>query len=117
MEEELYVDGLGIASGVVETIVSLATSAVEGVAGVGPATTLSGLRAGFGARKQAPHGIDVSVKDGALNVSVRVQVYYGHRLTEVADAIRETVADAVLSQVGVSVSAVDVFVDGVVFAE
>ena len=35
MSEELYIDGLGLAPGVMETIVSLAAKDIEGVASVG----------------------------------------------------------------------------------
>ena len=35
MSEELYVDGLGLAPGVMETIVAIAAKEVEGVASVG----------------------------------------------------------------------------------
>lgn len=38
MSEELYVDGLGLAPGVMETIVAIAAKEVEGVASVGSST-------------------------------------------------------------------------------
>ena len=44
---ELNVDGMALAPGVVETIVSIAANEVEGVACIGPSTT-SGLRSVFG---------------------------------------------------------------------
>ena len=46
-----------------------------------------------------------------------MQVLYGHQLKDVASAVQVAVADAVTSQVGVDVAAVDVYVDGIVFAE
>ena len=44
-------------------------------------------------------------------------MYFGQVLPEVADRVRTAIADAVASQVGVEVSSVDVYVDGIQFAE
>jgi uncharacterized alkaline shock family protein YloU len=116
MSDELRLEGLGVAPGVLDTIVTVAAECVEGVAGVGA----SGL-AGFvqkGARKGTSRAVDVCVgDDGALSATIHLQVSYGHRLKDVANAVQVAVADAVSSQVGVTVSAVDVYVDGIVFAE
>ena len=49
MSEELYVDGLGLAPGVMETIVAIAAKEVEGVASVG-SSTFTGLRSRFAAK-------------------------------------------------------------------
>ena len=49
--------------------------------------------------------------------SVRIEVYYGFVLPEVASSLRQAVADAVASQVGVEVASVDVYIDGIQFAE
>jgi uncharacterized alkaline shock family protein YloU len=89
---------------------------VEGVASVG-AAGLAGL-VQKSARKGTARAVDVCVSDdGALSVTIHVQVIYGHKLKEVANAIQIAVADAVESQVGVQVAAVDVYVDGIVFVE
>ena len=61
MSEELYVDGLGLAPGVMETIVAIAAKEVEGVASVG-SSTFTGLRSRFAA-KPAGQGIDVSMNE------------------------------------------------------
>ena len=52
-----------------------------------------------------------------LKVAAHVDVYFGQVLPEVADRVRTAIADAVASQVGVEVSSVDVYVDGIQFAE
>lgn len=51
-----------------------------------------------------------------LCVSVRIDVYYGHVLPELAAQVRMAVADAVASQVGIQVASVDVYIDGIQFA-
>lgn len=116
MSEEIRLEGLGLAPGVLDTIVTVAVESVDGVAAVG-ASGLAGL-VQKGSRKGSSRAVDVCVADdGALSVTVHVQVTYGHKLKEVATAIQEVVADAVQSQVGVELTAVDVYVDGIVFAE
>ena len=112
---DLNIDGMAIAPGVVETIVSIAANEVDGVASVGPSAT-SGLRAMF-AGKPSTQGIDIAVDDEEkLCISVRIDVYYGHVLPDLAAQVRMAVADAVASQVGMQVSSVDVYIDGIQFA-
>lgn len=112
---DLNVDGMALAPGVVETIVSIAVGEVEGVASVGPSST-SSLRAVF-ASKSATQGIDVVLdEEDKLHISVRIDAYYGTVLPELAANVRQAVADAVASQVGIPVGAVDVYIDGMQFA-
>jgi uncharacterized alkaline shock family protein YloU len=116
MSEEIRLEGLGVAPGVLDTIVSIATEEVEGVAGVG-APGIAGL-VQKGARKGTARAVDVTVDEaGAVSASVHIQVLYGQKLREVAAAVQAAVTDAIVSQVGVSVAAVDVYVDGLVFPE
>lgn len=108
-------EGMAIAPGVVETIVALAVRDVPGVASVGMSPT--GLRALI-APKQATDGISVSTaEDGTLQVAVELHIIGGHSLTEIADQVRTQIADAVLSQAGMTVSRVDVRIDGIQFRD
>ena len=101
---ELNVDGMALAPGVVETIVSIAANEVEGVACIGPSTT-SGLRSVFGS-KPTTQGIEITVgEDDKLQISIRVDVYYGFVLPDLAASIRQAISDAVTSQVGIPVGA------------
>jgi uncharacterized alkaline shock family protein YloU len=116
MSDEIRLEGLGVAPAVLDTIVTLATESVEGVSSVG-APGLAGL-VQKGARKGSSRAVDVTIdEDGALTVTIHVQVVYGSKLKVVANAIQVAVSDAITSQVGVTVAAVDVFVDGIVFVE
>jgi uncharacterized alkaline shock family protein YloU len=116
MSDEIRLEGLGVAPGVLDTIVTVATESVEGIAAVG-APGLAGL-VQKGARKGTSRAVDVVVEEGgAVTASIHVQVTYGSKLREVARHVQESVADALSSQVGVEVAGVDVFVDGLVFAE
>jgi uncharacterized alkaline shock family protein YloU len=116
MSDEIKLNGLGIAPGVLDTIVTVAVEGVDGVAAVG-AAGLAGL-VQKGSRKGSSRAVDVCLsEEGAISVTVHVQVVYGHRIKDVATAIQKVVAEAVTSQVGVDIAAVDVYVDGIVFAE
>lgn len=110
MTEEIKIDGLGLAPGVLETIVTIATEQVSGVSGV-CAPGIAGMVGKAGSKQ-----IEVVVgESGTIRVSVHVQVEYGTPLPQVADAIKESIADAIKSQVATDVEAVDVFIDGIVF--
>ncbi len=116
MSEEIRLEGLGVAPGVLDTIVTLAAEGVQGVAAVG-ASGLAGL-VQKGARKGVGRAVDVCLdEEGGIMATIHIQVFYGQKLKDVANAVQHSVADAVSSQVGVKVAGVDVFVDGIVFAE
>lgn len=112
---DLNIDGMVIAPGVVETIVSLAVQNVEGVVCVGDPTT-SGIKSILGGGKPSTQGIEVdSDEDGDLHVTVSVNVRSGYVLPDLATDIRHAISDAVNSQVGIKVGSVDVFIDGIQF--
>jgi uncharacterized alkaline shock family protein YloU len=115
MDERFSLEGLTIAPGVVETIISAAVSQVEGVAQVGAPTISGGIISAFN-RRSPTQGILVTADEsGNLTVSAHVRIFYGYRLQDVAEQIRAAVADTLEGQVGVVVSTVDVFVDGIQF--
>lgn len=113
------VNGITIAPGVVETIVSLAAAEVPGVAGVGTAGPISAIAAALNAGRSVPTaGINLVVGEGnAVSVSITIQAYYGYRLADVASQVRSAVADALKGQVGAETASVDVFVDALAFEE
>ena len=106
---DINTESMAIAPGVVETIVTLAVRDVAGVASVGAAP--SGIRSLL-SFKQSVQGVSVNV-----DVAVSLRVQSGRSLNEIADNVRKSVADAVLSQVGLTVSRVDIRVDGIVFQD
>ena len=115
MTNEMNVEGLSIAPGVMETIISVAASEVDGVASLGNFAA-SGIRSML-VSKPSTSGIETKMgDDGKLYVAVHVEVYYGYVLPEVAANLRQSVADALLVQVGLEAAAVDIFVDGLQFA-
>ena len=107
MSNDLNVDGMSLAPGVVETIISIAANEVEGVASVGSLVA-----------KPSTAGIETVLDaDGKLQVALHIEVYHGQVLPELAARLREAVADALLVQVGLEVASVDIFVDGIQFAQ
>jgi uncharacterized alkaline shock family protein YloU len=114
MTEEITLEGIGIAPGVLETI---ATVAAQGVDGVAEVSCVGGGLAGL-VQKGSSRGVCVEVSDeGALVVSLRIHAAYGRPLREIATDVQKAVVDALLTHTGQTVAAVDVYVDDVVFPE
>ena len=113
---DLNIEGMAIAPGVVETIISLAARDVDGVAGIGDPAT-SNIRTLIGG-KPSTQGVDVEMaEDGNLHVSIRLIVESGRVLPDVAANVRRSIADALSIQVGAKVSSVDVYIDGIQFED
>lgn len=102
-----------LAPGVVDTIISITASEVEGIAAIGTRAT-SGFRSMFQS-KSYNSGIDSEFENGKLNVDVHVDVYYGVVLPELAEKLRAAIADALLVQAGIEVNRIDIYVDGIQF--
>lgn len=112
---DLNIDGMAIAPGVVETIISMAARDVDGVSSVGDPTT-SGIVSIFGGGKPSTQGIEIeSGDDDELNISVRLHVKSGYVLSDLAANVRQSVADAIETQVGAKVGSVDIYIDGIQF--
>ena len=113
---DLNIEGMAVAPGVVETIISLAARDVSGVASIGDATT-SGIRTLIGG-KPSTQGVDVEMdENNELHVSLRLIVESRRVLPDVAANVRRAVADAVSTQVGATVGSVDVYIDGIQFGD
>lgn len=115
----ICVNGITIAPGVVETIVSLAAAEVPGIASVGTAGAISAITAALNAGRSVPTaGIKLTVADdNSIAVDITVQAYYGYRLSDVAEQVRTAIADALAAQIGAKTSSVDVHVDALAFEE
>lgn len=112
MSDEIMLEGLGVVPGVLETIATLAAEQAEGVESV-----LTRGVAGL-VQKSPGRGIVVAVgEDGTLAVQLHLAVKYGIPMRTVATDVQRAVSDALLAQTGQHVSAVDVFIDTIVFPE
>lgn len=113
MSTEMRFEGLDVAPGVLETIVTLAATEVDGVACI-DGSGLAGLMQKAGRTKS----VEVAVaEDGGFAVTVHMSVAYGRPLRAVAADVQKAVADALQSQTGHAASTVDVFIDAIVFPE
>ena len=112
MTDEIRVEGLGLKPGVLDRIVMLAATQVEGVASV------CGQGLAGRVQKGAPaKGVEVSVgEDGRVSVDIHIEAEYGRPLRSIARALQEVIAEAIKSQIGAPIESVDVFIDGVAFA-
>jgi uncharacterized alkaline shock family protein YloU len=110
MPAELSLEGLDIAPGVVEMMVQLAASQVEGVASVDTSA--------LGKLSRATKTTEVALDDdGRFVVTLHVTAVYGRPLRQLGAAIQDAVSDALESQTGHSASSVDVFIDAIQFPE
>ena len=115
--KDFTVDGLALAPGVVETIASIAASEVEGVSSVGPTDAAGGLY-GLLTQKPAAYGVELNtVEEDKLHVDVRIEVFYGYVLPELAGKVRQAIADAITGQTGIEVTSVDVYIEAVKFPD
>ncbi|MCL1846606.1 MAG: Asp23/Gls24 family envelope stress response protein [Coriobacteriia bacterium] len=117
MYETITSDGVTIAPGVVETLVSYAVHEVDGVAQVKAPSISDSLISALSKKHPAQGVIITAEDDGQINIAVHVQVFYGFQLQVIAEQIRAVVIETMEMQVGVTVASVDVFVDGIQFPE
>ena len=114
MSEEITLNGISIAPGVLETIAQISAESVDNVVCI---VASSGGLAGL-VPKGAARGVIVEVReDAALAASIHISALYGRPLREVATDVQRAVTDALLTHTGQAVASVDVFVDGVIFPE
>ncbi len=114
MTDSVHAQNMTLAPGVVDTIISITASETDGVARIGSPMS-SGIRAMFTAGPSTS-GIETTRdEDGKLQVVLHVTVYYGYVLPDLAEKLRQSIAEALLVQVGVEVSSVDIFIDGIQF--
>ena len=116
MGDQIRIGDLVVATDVIETIVRLAAEKVEGVASVGMPGDLSSVISSFSARKpQTVPAVGVRDEGGQVRVAVRITAFFGYPFVTLAESVRASVAADMLSQVGVEVGGVDVFIDALVF--
>ncbi|MCR5845027.1 MAG: Asp23/Gls24 family envelope stress response protein [bacterium] len=102
---------LEIAPGIIESMVAIAASEVDGVASVG------NLKIDMGGDSvmtefNRPDGVDIIEDDGQIVLDISIQMYTGHKLTELANAVKSSVYDALLSQTGIKAKEININVSG-----
>ncbi|MBR1710752.1 MAG: Asp23/Gls24 family envelope stress response protein [Clostridia bacterium] len=100
------------ANEVISTIVSVATTEVEGISGI---TGSSGPLNGIIARSRIPRGVKVEVNGENVKVDISVTVDYGMPIQKVGRNCQENVRKSIESMTGLHVEKVDLHVVGVSF--
>lgn len=103
-----------ISEDVVVGIATNATKEVKGVAGISTKISASDLKDILG-RKSVGKGVKVEIVDNDAVVHVFINVKYGSKIPEVAEAVQIAVQNAIQSMTGLNVVKVNVNVVGVIF--
>lgn len=106
--------GMDISPAVIETIIQMAIQEQEGVAGLSNPQTRK-LLSVF-SRKNAQQSIEMSIDENEqIELNLHIDVYYGAVLPEVAQALRETIAEALKGQLGLELTTINICIDGLRF--
>lgn len=107
---------MAITHSVVETIVSLAIKDIDDVASIGtPSGNLIHQVLRTAVNDQ---GIEIETDDdNQLLITLHLSVRYGKPLPDIAEEVRNAVADAIATQVGMPVARVDIYIDSIRFSE
>ena len=117
-EVTLKEDGgkVNISDDVVATIAGIAASEIDGVYGMSGGVA-AGIAEKLGAKKSLQKGVKVDIKPDNSVIDLYVTVEFGVRIPELAWNIQENVKNSVETMTGISISKVNVHIDGVHFQE
>lgn len=99
------------ANEVIATIVSVATTEVEGISGIAGSSSITGILA----KGKTPRGVKIDMAESNVNVDVSVTVDYGMPIQKVGRNAQENVRKSIESMTGLHVEKVDLHVVGVSF--
>ena len=105
-------DGIKISNDVVAVIAGVAVSEVPGVASMSGGFA-GGISEVLSGKKNMSKGIKVDADEKEVKIDVNIIVEYGSRIPDVAFEIQNRVKKAVETMTGLSVSGVNVHVQGV----
>ena len=111
MEKDQDKGQITYANEVISTIVSVATTEVDGISGIVGANSISGIIA----KGKIPRGVRVDMDGEDVNVDVSVTVDYGMPIQKVGRDAQENVRKSIESMTGLHVERVDLHVVGVSF--
>ena len=111
MERDQNDGQITYANDVIATIVSVATTEVDGISGIAGGGSLSGILA----KGKAPRGVRVDMNGEDVKVDVSVTVDYGMPIQKVGRNAQENVRKSIESMTGLHVNQVDLHVVGVSF--
>ena len=97
------------ATEVISTIVSVATTEVEGISGIAGGGAISGIIG----RGKAPRGVKVDVTEEHVTVDLALNIRYSFNIPEVSTKVQERVIAAIENMTGLKVLEVNVKIAGV----
>lgn len=120
MNENMTIDmekgQITYANEVIATIVSVATTEVEGISGIaGASGSISGILGKGKSSRSVSRGVRVDMNGDDVNVDVSVTVDYGMPIQKVGRNAQENVRKSIESMTGLHVEKVDLHVVGVSF--
>ncbi len=99
---------------VIASIAAYTVLSIDGVAGM-VGGMADGITEMFG-KRPAGKGVRVEMVDGNLTVDVNILVQYGIPIPDLAHHIQRDVVEQVKNMTGITLSSVDVYVQGIVFS-
>lgn len=112
--EEKSLGRIEVSPAAVASIVSHAVRQCYGVVGMANKNLADGLSHLVG--KESRQGIDIRISDKEIIIDVYVVVEYGMRISAVANSVKNTVSFHVKQALGIPVTAVNVYVQGLRFS-
>ena len=112
--EEEPIGNIKISVDVVSTIAGIATTEIEGVAGM-YGTFAGGIAEMFGAKKNPSKGVKVDMNETTSTIDLYIVVDYGVRIPELSWEIQENVKNSVETMTGLDVQKVNIHIEGVSF--
>jgi uncharacterized alkaline shock family protein YloU len=106
--------GITISDNVIAKVAYKAISGIEGIhaLGGGSSRALAGLRGDKGTP-----GISIDLHEDSVDIDVTMSVVYGANIPRLAEACRAAITEQVQNTTGLTVRAVNVLVNDVVFPE
>ena len=101
-----------ISDEVVAVIAGLACSEVKGIVGISSGI-VGGITQILSGKKNLSKGVKVNVGENDATIDIFIVVEYGVKIPEVASEVQNSVKKAVESMTGLSVSAINIFVQNV----
>jgi uncharacterized alkaline shock family protein YloU len=102
-----------ISDEVVSVIAGIAAAEIKGIIGMSSGLT-GGITQILSGKKNLSKGVKVTVGEESATIDLIVVVEYGTKIPEVALAVQENVKKSVETMTGLSVSAINIFVQNII---
>lgn len=102
-----------ISDEVVSVIAGIAAGEIKGIVGISAGVT-GGITQILTGKKSNTKGVKVNVEDESAAIDITVNVEYGIKIPEVAFQVQENVKKAVETMTGLTVSAVNIYIQNIV---